>query len=77
MTLIPKSAVELAQEVNVALQTEEFGRLVHKFSIKTCFWSIMEYFETEKNINLTKRSGIPNKKDGFMKLLSNIGKSQF
>lgn len=76
LSLIPKSAVGIAQEVTVALQTEEFGRLVNTFSVKTCFWSILEYFETEKNLNLTKRSGIPNQKDGFMKVLSSIGKSQ-
>ena len=57
LSLISKSAVGHAQEVTVALQTEEFGRLVNTFSIKTGFWSILEYFETEKNLNLTKRSG--------------------
>lgn len=68
--------VGVAQHVTIALQTEEFGRLVQTFSTKTCFWSILEYFEAEKNLNLTRKSGIPNQKDGIWKVLTNIGKAQ-
>ena len=75
LTLCQKSLVGIPMNVTIALQTEEFGRLVQTFPAKTSFWSLLESFESEKNINLTKRSGIPNENNGVWKLIANIGKS--
>ena len=63
-----------SKEVDIALQTEEYGRLIDKFKTNVSFWAILLHFEQVKNINLTRKSGIPNGKDGIFKNLVNLGK---
>ena len=76
LMLIEKTADKAQENVTIALQTEEFGRLVRMFPTKTSLWSILETLELENKLNLTRRSGIPNENNGIWKSIRNIGKTQ-
>ena len=61
--------------VTIALQTEEHGRLIDKFSTETSFWDILKHFERSKSgVELTVRTGIPSK-DGLFGQLASLGKT--
>ncbi|KAJ3406337.1 Tether containing UBX domain for GLUT4, partial [Chytridiales sp. JEL 0842] len=62
------------QEVTVALQVEDGGRLIQKFPVTTTLWDILRFHEAQDtNLNLIRRTGIPPlNKPGMPKALRAI-----
>ncbi|TPX34454.1 hypothetical protein SmJEL517_g02911 [Synchytrium microbalum] len=65
LTLIKTASAPgaVASEVSIALQVEDGGRLMAKFSPNVTFWHILVNFESTSNgsLNLTQKSEIPPK----------------
>ncbi|KAJ2997720.1 hypothetical protein HDV02_005190 [Globomyces sp. JEL0801] len=64
--VINKTANEI-QNVSIALQTEDAGRLIDTFLSTTTLWSILLHFETKGSLNLVRKTGQGNKKNLFSK----------
>ncbi|KAJ3215272.1 hypothetical protein HK099_006441 [Clydaea vesicula] len=66
-------------QVSIALQLDEGGRLMGKFSSDTVLWEILKFFEsTNSSLNLTTRSEIPTQKNNTLfKKFTESGKKKF
>jgi hypothetical protein len=56
LLLVAKTQELASSQITIALQTEDYSRLISKFSIETSLWDILRYFEVENNINLTRKT---------------------
>nr|KAJ3420781.1 Tether containing UBX domain for GLUT4 [Polyrhizophydium stewartii] len=50
-----------SQQVDIALQLDEGGRVTGRFETSTTLWEILVHFETKSggSLNITKRTGVP------------------
>ena len=62
LQLIYRGVSSKSQNVTIALQTEESGRVVDVFDSSVTLWEMLLHFEKQCSINLTRKSGIPPKK---------------